>query len=237
MSNDSELPKIADEPTTRRLWLLSKALKSVPLDRAIELARTADEFLTAGQMVQRTIDVTERKPASKGEPVQAAQHPTPEAPSTQEPKARQTGLALSLEPREQLLDRLAVGATNAELAREFGLGARQVQGIRMGAAREIANRRNRQSKPLVPRAEDTPASPEEVVRYLRQQDDVVVPQDEGEFLVNGRFRLTLAELLSRANRMRSRQGKPEFKLANGGSSRAAHSVANNPHPIFWKEQR
>ena len=181
MANDSELPKIADDPTTRRLWLLSKALESVPLDRAIELARTAEEFLTTDQMVRRTIDVAERKPASKGEPVQAAQHRPPEAPSTQEPKPRQTGLALSSENREQLLDRLAAGATNAELAREFGLGARQVQGIRMGAAREIANRRNRQPKPLASPAEDTSASPEEDVRYLRQQDNVVVPQDEGEF--------------------------------------------------------
>ena len=180
MSNDSELPKIADEPTTRRLWLLSKALESVPLDRAIELARTADQFLTAGPMVPRTIDEAERKPASTGEPVQAAQHRTRRR-LPRRPKPRQTGLALSLETREQLLDRLAVGATNAELAREFGLGARQVQGIRMGAAREIANRRNRQPKPLASPAEDTSASPEEDVRYLRQQDNVVVPQDEGEF--------------------------------------------------------
>jgi hypothetical protein len=180
MSNESELPKIVD-PITRRLWLLSKALESVPLDRAIELARTADEFLTAGPMLRRPIDVTERKPASTGEPVPAAQHRPPEAPSTQESKPRPTGLALSSENHEQLLDRLAAGATNPELAREFGLGARQVQGIRMGAAREIANRRNRQPKPLASPAEDTSASPEEDVQYLWQQDNVVVPKDDGEF--------------------------------------------------------
>ena len=233
MANDPELPKIADDPTMRRLWLLSKALEAVPLDRAIELARSADEFLTAGPTVRRTIDSVERNPASQGERVQAAPATTPEAPlRAQELKPKQTGLALSSENREQLLDRLAAGATNAELAGEFGLGARQVQGIRMGAAREIANRRSCQPKPLAPRAEDTPACPEEVIRYLRQQDDVVVPQDEGEFLVNGRFRLSLAELVTKANRMRSRQGKPEFNLARGALSGAAHSVSTDRHPIF-----
>jgi hypothetical protein len=183
MANDPELPNIADDPTMRRLWLLSKALEAAPLDRAIELARTADEFLTAGPTVRRTIAAMERNPASQGERVQAAPATAPEAPlRIQQPKPKQTGLTLSSENREQLLDRLAAGATNAELAGEFGLGARQVQGIRMGAAREIANRRNRQPNPPAPRAEDTPAAdPEEVVRDLRQQDEVVAPQDGDEF--------------------------------------------------------
>ena len=44
---------------------------------------------------------------------------------------------------EQLLERLAQGARNAELASDFGLSTRQVQGIRMGSAREIARRRDR----------------------------------------------------------------------------------------------
>src|SRR5215212_1587998 len=106
---------------------------------------------------------------------------------------KRTGLELSAEQREQLLDRLAQGAKNAELAQHFGLNARQVQGIRMGAAREIAKRRERVSV-----SEDNAtisASPEDVVRYLRQQDDVVVPHAGGEFLVNGRFQLTLTELV------------------------------------------
>ncbi len=50
----------------------------------------------------------------------------------------------------------------------------------------------------------------EVVRYLRQQDDVVVPEGNGIFLVNGRLRLETSELVDKANRMRSRQNQPLF---------------------------
>jgi hypothetical protein len=53
---------------------------------------------------------------------------------------------------------------------------------------------------------------DDVVRYLRQCDDTVVPAGDGTFLVNGRFRETLAELVKRANRMRARQRLPEFGL-------------------------
>jgi DNA-binding NarL/FixJ family response regulator len=50
----------------------------------------------------------------------------------------------------------------------------------------------------------------EVVRYLRQQDDVVVHQGNGVFLVNGRFRFETSELVDKANRIRQRQNKPLF---------------------------
>ena len=60
-----------------------------------------------------------------------------------------------------------------------------------------------------------PASVEEIVRYLCQQDEVVVQQRNGDFLLNGRFNLTLADLLARANRMRSRQNKPSFESLGG----------------------
>jgi hypothetical protein len=51
---------------------------------------------------------------------------------------------------------------------------------------------------------------EDVVRYLRQRDDVVVQTADGAFLVNGRFRETLEELVERANRIRARQCLPRF---------------------------
>jgi len=76
---------------------------------------------------------------------------------------------------------------------------------------------------------------DEVVRYLRQQDDVVVPQGPGEFLLNGRFRMETTELVSRANRMRSRQGKPAFQW-NGKAPAALDAVRPSVgHPIFWNE--
>jgi hypothetical protein len=56
------------------------------------------------------------------------------------------------------------------------------------------------------------AGPDDVVRYLRRADDVVVPADDGTYIVNGRFRESLEELVKRANRMRGRQRVPVFQL-------------------------
>lgn len=144
---------------------------------------------------------------------------------------------LSADQREWLIERLAAGATNPELASEFGLSRKQVQGFRMGLARKGAKRRPVvEDKPqptemtrsvstdevgttagltgITGAAEPRSASSDEVVRYLRQQDDVVVWQGEGKYLVNGRFQLALPELIDRANKMRHRQGKPGFKSEN-----------------------
>src|SRR5262249_40918015 len=129
--------------------------------------------------------------------------------------ARRSSVALSVEQRERLLTRFAEGARNAELATEFGLSSKQTQGIRMGCAREIAKRRDKLGKTVAEAEQNdvmAPVSIEEIVRFLRQQDDIVVPQENGEFLVNARFHMSFADLLGRANRMRERQGKPKFEF-------------------------
>ena len=68
---------------------------------------------------------------------------------------------------------------------------------------------------------------EDVVRYLRRRDDTVVPKGEDLFLVNGRFPMSSDELISRANRMRERDGKPTFQLS---SLLAAEQAAVPAHP-------
>jgi hypothetical protein len=69
--------------------------------------------------------------------------------------------------------------------------------------------------------------------YLRQQDDVVVSAENGEFLVNARFRLALTDLVARANRMRTRQAKPAFELNTRPPVPAENAASANGHPIFW----
>lgn len=149
------------------------------------------------------------------------------------------GLALSNEVRDRLLDRLANGARNAELAAEFGISAKQVQGLRVGCAREIASRRaGIAENPSDPSQEDTqnPAattSIDEAIRYPRQQDDVVVPQEDGAYLVNGRFLLSAAELIARANRMRSRQRRPSFQMYRA-EMEVASGLGLTSQPVFWE---
>ena len=64
---------------------------------------------------------------------------------------------------------------------------------------------------------------EDVVRYLRQQDDVIVSQENGNFLVNGRFEMPLADLVERANRMRARQQKARVRI-DGCETRTAREA-------------
>jgi hypothetical protein len=65
------------------------------------------------------------------------------------------------------------------------------------------------------------AGPDDVVRYLRRADDVVVATDDGAYMVNGRFRESLEELVKRANRMRTRQRQPLFQLMPMSFARVA----------------
>jgi DNA-binding CsgD family transcriptional regulator len=259
-------------PSLRRCWLLHKALECAQLDRAIEIARSADAFIRGaradqnvtsdpvqaklfasevGAGVAGAIDtgatqhedgksaVTEinRVPTPQNDAATAAApKDIPTAPCHKEAQPlqaapMQTRPLISPEQRQELMIRMAKGASNAELAGEYGISPRQVQGIRMIAARTKGKR------PQVSTVAPDPASPadpgiEDVVRYLRQQDDVVVPQGPGEFLLNGRFRMDTTELVSRANRMRSRQGKPAFHV-NGHAQARPDPLRSTGHPMFW----
>jgi hypothetical protein len=243
MAEHFALMRLIEEPAHRRGWLLYRALECLPLDRAIDLARAADAFVT-GPVSERLIS----NAAVGSEPAVGPSERYREQPYASEPDKqsgpetratqKRAALALSIDQREQLFDRLAKGARNAELAAEFRISPRQVQGIRMGRARAIAKGRgdgNREERP-VSHPSSVSTSMDDVVRYLRQQDDVVVPQGDDEFLVNARFRLPSAELISRANRMRVRQGKPEFELSGGQPRRAETVSSANGHPMFWREK-
>jgi hypothetical protein len=212
----------------RRSWLLYEALRSAPLDEAIELARKADAFImgTAAKGEQARRAVAAELPE---QPIGEQAQNEPQRKEQSNPKRR---LSLSADQRDRMLDRLAAGTKNADIAEEFGLSPQQVQGVRIGSTREIAARRQRGQN--APSPETTPiTSVQEVIRYLRQQDDVVVPQEDGNYLVNGRFRLGPDELVNRANRMRNRQGKPEFSPERGYSSGCAKAHRTNEHPLFW----
>lgn len=240
MIDPPELIKLIENSRHRRVWLLFKAMQHLPFPQAIECARSAECFLTGSLVDKQLGDVhldTASDPAAspvceQSEPL--ATEPSSDASVEHPTTAKPIRLAVAAEHRERILDRLAHGAKNAELAAEFGLSLRQVQGLRMGCAREIARRRDQLGKGSAGiEPTSLPASVEEIVRYLRQQDEVVVQQPNGDFLLNGRFNLTLADLLARANRMRGRQNKPSFESLGGMPVGEKNSSANG-HPLFWE---
>jgi hypothetical protein len=112
----------------------------------------------------------------------------------------------------------------------------------MGAAREITRRRGGgKIEPSEGQYRgELSSSSEEIIRYLRQQDDVVVPERNDTFLVNGRFHLRLDELAARANRMRRRQNKPLFRVhevESQASQLIATETNNGAAPMFRTETR
>jgi hypothetical protein len=228
------LETLLEQPAHRRGWLLIKALECAPLDQAMDLARAADRFIVDGV----DADLGSRDPAATA----TLSTPTTNSDRVDAPKAdppvcaveipiehaKPSRLPLVPRQREELLGRAATGANNAELAVEFGLTPRQVQGLRMGASRVSGRRRAEAPNAAAPMVS---ATQEEVVRYLRQQDDVVVSDGDGGFLVNGRFRLGLAELVAKANRARARQNKALFQI-NGLALDATPDVERNGHAQF-----
>jgi hypothetical protein len=133
----AELPELLGDPPRRRSWLLAKALETHPLDQALDLARVAEAFITGSPAVETS---SEAATSALGRSSDRAPEAGPnQAPGPKVPRPR---LGLAPEVRDRLLERLAQGARNAELASEFNLSPKQVQGIRIGSAREISRRRN-----------------------------------------------------------------------------------------------
>ena len=78
------------------------------------------------------------------------------------------------------------------------------------------------------------AGPDDVVRYLRRADDVVVATDDGAYMVNGRFRESLEELVKRANRIRARQRQPLFQLMPMSFARVAEDRVASAAAAAWR---
>src|SRR4051812_4219906 len=126
-----ELMDLLRQPLLRRCWLLHEAVRCAPLDRAIELAHAAEAFLSGTDGAGRRRETQTTSEAVNGpDRVEAPESALPESVPSKAPRSpERTGLALSSEQRDQLLDRIAAGATNAQLAQEFGVSPRQVQGM------------------------------------------------------------------------------------------------------------
>jgi len=211
------------DPVKRRFWLLRQALKSgSSMMEALQIAERVEAFLVVGIASCAANDTQNKVGAASLETA----HAKPSALS----RAAQSSI-LEPDKKAEISARLLACDSNAQLAAEFGLTPRQVQGFRM----QVGRRAKSKLAAINPRQRAAASAPvpltpvmDEVMRYLRQQGDVVVADGPGMFLVNGRFRLDFDQLQHRANRMRQRQRKPEFQI---GERPMAQGVADSaPQP-------
>lgn len=205
------------EPTSRRLWLLLTAAKTTCLSEALKIAKEAEGFILGNTT---DLHVSEVAPVAET----ASSAPIAALTITNEPAvtAKKARSSIPSEKNEEIQRRIRAGETNAEIGRALNLEARQVQGIRMGLIRQnkkkttASNGSNgahpEPSAPPEAGSRESTVGMDDVVRYLRQQDDVVVREGEA-FVINGRQRLTPAEVINRANRIRTRFHLPEFRLS------------------------
>ena len=152
---------MASEDLKRRLWLLRQALDSgLCLPDAVKV----EAFVVSGIASCSSNDAPNHAAA---------------------PIETRGGRPVGISPigKTAITARLEAGDSNAQLAAEFGLTPRQVQGFRMQVGRRakskiaVVNRQQHGSSTTSPVIE-------EVVRYLRQQGDVIVADGPGMFLLN-----------------------------------------------------
>jgi hypothetical protein len=210
-----ELATVVSEPVLRRCWLLNKALESASLDEALKLARAADEFLGGDQAkAQALLDEMAVSGSSSTRPSQGA-----EAASALINAASSAGEAKQDAEPVSTTDQVAYAADIVESA-----SATENHGRDGGSnSSRVEEAGDSEPQAAITSGLAVLAGMDDIVRFLRQQDDVVVSAGTATYLVNGRFQLNSKELLDRANKIRDRQGKPQFQClpygfpsSNGG---------------------
>jgi hypothetical protein len=158
---------------------------------------------------------------------------------------------LDKETRDRFIREAARKSDNRYLAQTFELSVRQAHAIRVGLSKFIAQARRElprcasNSKRVgVPIDRETelkmeedflrtrPSAPptmDDVVRYLRQAGDVVVPNGEN-YVVNYRLTLASEQLLERANSKRRERAQDPFVLAAGMPMNQAPNKAQIASP-------
>jgi hypothetical protein len=224
MEIEMELATVFSEPVLRRYWLLRKALEHAPLDEALRLARAADEFLC--------VDPTNAQAPANGEALKALGFGFPSASNEGFHQGSQSAATITVPQPDQAEHGIGYASTIGHIV-DVGDGFKDVGAVEKGPQEDAPNTACVEDvrddpddvKPPVAMTSGLAvlAGMEDIVRYLRQQDDVVVSAGTAAYLVNGRFQLNSEELLARANKIRQRQGKPQFQripygfpTSNGG---------------------
>src|SRR5438046_10583111 len=120
VNDQIDLIGLIEKPAARRLWFLYNALQSSSFEHAIDLAQVAEAFVTGienGVEDHALLDLG----APVAEQEKAEQHVEEASIGSREiepPTTKRRNGLLPNEQRERLLDRVAEGVRNAELAVE-----------------------------------------------------------------------------------------------------------------------
>jgi hypothetical protein len=213
-----ELSVVLAEAVLRRCWLLNKALENAPLDEALRLAQAADEFLGVDQANAPALPNGQpSKEWRSGNSTTAQTHRSQSAAPLSTATWLHAGCTSTTDFSADTGD--SVEKALAEANDTY-------KNVPNESFAEEAGDEASDSEPPVATVSGLAvlAGMDDVVRYLRQQDDVVVSAGTGAYLVNGRFQLNSEELLARANKIRQRHGKPQFQripsgfIANSGGA-------------------
>jgi hypothetical protein len=189
--------KLAMTMAARRWWLLNKALENNCLCDALKIARAADEFIIGSRSKDRrpTDKQNQTSEICDGTKTQHKLNFTPQPSSPErddlEDKSIEREEIVTAAERQASLPAVVkdcILAHSDDPIASYSVGNGSAE---FGAWTSIA----------------------EVVRYLRRHDNVVITQGENTFLVNGRFRESLIQVVDRANKLRQRHQQPPFQLA------------------------
>jgi len=222
-----QLANIFVDPVLRRCWLLNKALEKTSLDEALKLAQAAEEFLDVGQLNGQALATVEGfKELRLGGPSAAAPPDQGHRPVSEPSIAPSLGDSASGKSNSLLAPRNVARASETEVIAAASekpepaasaMSDRDEHGLEEDRIEAIGDETaDPQSLAAMGLDLAVLVSMDDVVRYLRQQDDVVVSAGTDAYLVNGRFRLNFEELLARANKIRQRRGKPQFRRVPWG---------------------
>jgi|HubBroStandDraft_1064217.scaffolds.fasta_scaffold01335_13 hypothetical protein len=200
----------------RRLYFLLLALRGAHPDDALAVAEQMERFIHGASAREQSAGQTSQTDADKATATSENTQQT-DTDGTSDGTSRAKGILSDKVFRRRFENALASGANNREIAARFGLTLRQTNGLRQGLARRktppepLRGDGGPQEAPRGQRQELTAESLDDVVRFLRQRDDVIVRNGEN-FLLNSRQLLTAAELVERANRKRRELGKAAFPV-------------------------
>jgi|HubBroStandDraft_1064217.scaffolds.fasta_scaffold23667_2 hypothetical protein len=205
-----------------RLYFLLLALREGRTEQALIVAERMEKFVSACDEgphsgVPKTAEREQDPPVAIGTSICTDDGVRSERSGATKPVSKAKGLLSDEALRRRFVNAIASGADNRRLAEEFCLSLRQANGLRLGMTRKrFPKHADRAPNPRVEQQNSLPQMREsgqdpldDVVRFLRQRDDVIVKRGD-DFLLNSRHILTAAQLVERANRKRRELGKSEF---------------------------